>query len=143
MLSSVDCRLYLDYMYIESFYFFNFVGTCCELQQCICIENILRSLNVSLYLLKCILTFGTGVLHLIQINHQPDATVFQFIILTVFYSSSCFGRFPAHHPELNDCSDSLWFYLRIAVTVVLCSWSGRPAGRPDNQHSTTVITIRW
>jgi hypothetical protein len=25
--------------------------------------------------------FGTGVLHLIQINHQPDATVFQFVIL--------------------------------------------------------------
>jgi hypothetical protein len=26
------------------------------------------------------LTFGTGVLHLIQINHQPDVTIFQFII---------------------------------------------------------------
>jgi hypothetical protein len=24
------------------------------------------------------LTFGTGVLHLIQINHQPDATIFLF-----------------------------------------------------------------
>jgi hypothetical protein len=32
------------------------------------------------------LTFGTGVLHLIQINHQPDATVFPFIILTFVYS---------------------------------------------------------
>ena len=27
----------------------------------------------------------------IQINHQPDATVFQFIILTFVYSSTCFG----------------------------------------------------
>jgi hypothetical protein len=27
-----------------------------------------------------------------------------------------------------------WFYLRIVVTVVLCSWSGRPAGRPDYEH---------
>jgi hypothetical protein len=27
----------------------------------------------------------------IQINHQPDATVFQFIILTFIYSSTCFG----------------------------------------------------
>jgi hypothetical protein len=81
------------------------------------------------------LTFGTGVLHLIQINHQPDTTVFQFIILTFVYSSICFGRFPAHHQELNDCSSSLWFYLRIVVTVVLCSWSGRP-------DSTTVTTIR-
>jgi hypothetical protein len=53
---------------------------------------------------------------------------FQFIILTFVFSSTCFGRFPAHHPELNDCSASLWFYLRIVVIVVLCSWSGRPAG---------------
>jgi len=36
------------------------------------------------------------VLHLIQINHQPDATIFQFIILTFVYGSTCFGRFPAH-----------------------------------------------
>jgi hypothetical protein len=65
-------------------------------------------------------TFGTGVLYLIQINHQPDATIFQFIILTSVYSSTRFGRFPAHHQELNDCSGILWFYLRIVVTVVLC-----------------------
>ena len=45
--------------------------------------------------------------------------------LTFIYSSTCFGRFPAHHQELNDCSGSLWFYLRIVVTVALCSWSGR------------------
>jgi len=56
----------------------------------------------------------------IQINHQPDATVFQFIILTFVYSSTCFGRFPARHQELNDCS-------------VLCSWSSRPA-RSRTQH---------
>jgi hypothetical protein len=62
----------------------------------------------------------------IQINHQPDATVFQFIIRTFVYSSTCFGCFPSHHQELNDCSGSFWFYLRIVVTVVLCSWSGRP-----------------
>jgi len=70
----------------------------------------------------------------IQINHQPDATIFQFIILTFIYSSTCFGRFPAHYQELNDCSGSLWFYFLIVVTVVLCSWSGRPA-RPRTQHS--------
>ena len=66
-----------------------------------------------------VLTFGTGVLHLIQVNHQPDATIFQFIILTFVYSSICFGRSPLHHQELNDCSGSLWFYLRIVVIVVL------------------------
>jgi hypothetical protein len=44
-----------------------------------------------------------------------------------------FLRFPAHHQELNDCSGSLWFYLHIVVTVVLCSLSGRSA-RPRTQH---------
>jgi hypothetical protein len=68
-----------------------------------------------------------------QINHQPHATIFQFIILTFTYSSTGFGRFPAHHQEFNDCSSSLWFYLRIVVIVVLCSWSGRP-DRPRTQH---------
>jgi len=63
----------------------------------------------------------------IQINHKPDATIFQFIIPTFVYTSTCFRRFSAHHQELNDCSGSLWFYLRIVVAVVLCSWSGQPA----------------
>jgi hypothetical protein len=52
---------------------------------------------------------------------------FQFIILKFVYSSTCFGHFPAYHQKLNDCSGRLWVYLRIVVTVVLCSWSGRPA----------------
>jgi len=73
----------------------------------------------TLIILSLYVKFGTGVLHLIQINHQPDATIFQFIILTFVYSSTCFGRFPAHCQELNDCSGSLWFYLRIVVTAVL------------------------
>jgi hypothetical protein len=37
----------------------------------------------------------------IQTNHQPDATIFQFIILTFIYSSTCSGRFSAHNQELN------------------------------------------
>jgi hypothetical protein len=49
----------------------------------------------------------------IQINHQPDTTVFQFIILTFIYSS-CSGRFPAHHQQLYA----------------------------DHEHSTTITTIR-
>jgi hypothetical protein len=47
------------------------------------------------------------------------------------YSSTCFGRFHAHHQELNNCSSSLWFYLRIVVVAVLL-WSGRPDY--DQQH---------
>jgi hypothetical protein len=76
-----------------------------------------------------------SVLHrTIQINHQPDATIFQFIILTFVYSSTCFGRFPAHHQELNDCSGSVWFnyfhkrycivnlLLNQVAAIVLCSF---------------------
>jgi hypothetical protein len=74
----------------------------------------------------------------IKIIHQPNATIFQFIILRFIYGSTCIGRFSAHHQELNDCSGSLWFYLRIVVTAVLCSWSGRF----DHEHNTTVTTIR-
>jgi hypothetical protein len=70
----------------------------------------------------------------IQINHQPDATVFQFIILMFVYSWTSFRCFPTHHQELSDCSGSLWFYLRIMMTVVLCSWSGQPA-QPQKQHN--------
>jgi hypothetical protein len=60
----------------------------------------------------------------------------QQFVLAFVYISTCFGRFPAHHQKLNDCSGSFWFYLRIVVTVVLCSWSGQPAGpaRPRTQH---------
>jgi hypothetical protein len=75
------------------------------------------------------------VLHrTVQINHQPDATIFQFIVLTFIYSSTGFGSFPAHHQELNDCSGSLWFYLRIVVTVVCVRCR---AGRltPPTTHS--------
>jgi hypothetical protein len=43
----------------------------------------------------------------VKIDHQPDATIFQFIILTFVYISTCFGCFPAYHQELNDCSGSL------------------------------------
>ena len=81
--------------------------------------------------------FGLCIIHILHTGvikfkvcksvHHPDAPVFQFVILTFVYSSTCFGRFPAHHQELIDCSGSLWFYLRIVVTAVLCSWSGWPA----------------
>jgi hypothetical protein len=49
------------------------------------------------------------------------------------YSSTCFGRFPAHHQELNDCSGSLWFYLHIVVTV-----AARPLTQHECHHDTKV-----
>ena len=75
----------------------------------------------------------------IQINHQPDATIFQFIILTFIYTSTCYGRSPAHRQELNDCSSSLWFYLRIVVIVVLCSWSGCHHDRKVKPEVATAV----
>jgi hypothetical protein len=77
----------------------------------------------------------------IQINHQPEATIFQFIILTFVYSSKYFGRFPTHHQEHHDSSGSLWFYLRIVVTVVLYSWSGRPDTKLKPEGATAVIVL--
>jgi hypothetical protein len=76
-----------------------------------------------------ILTFWHQSFTFNLINHQPDATVFQFIILTFVYSLTCFGRFPAHYQELTDCIGSLWFYLRIVVIA-------------DHEHGTAVTTIR-
>jgi hypothetical protein len=59
----------------------------------------------------------------------------------VYLQLNMFRAFSAHHQELNDCSGSLWFYLRIVITAVLFSWSGRPI-RPRTQqdfhHDTKV-----
>ena len=75
----------------------------------------------------------------IQINHQPDATNFQFIILTFVYSSTCFGRFP------SIIRSSMTAVAASGFTFVswwwLCCVRGR-AGRPDHEHNTkwTITT---
>ena len=80
---------------------------------------------------KCKIKVCKSVHHrTIQINHKPDATIFQFTVLTFVYSSTCFGRFPAHHQELNDCSGSLWFYLCIVVTYQLRSYLNKKVAAP-------------
>jgi hypothetical protein len=53
----------------------------------------------------------------IQINHQPDATIFQFIILAFIYSSTCFGLFPP--------------IIRSSMTAVAAS--GLPSYRGDSR----------
>jgi hypothetical protein len=63
----------------------------------------------------------------------------QFIILTFIYSSTCFGRPHAHHQEFNNCSSSLWFYLRIVVTAVLLFWSGRLYNRPEHEQQLSTL----
>jgi hypothetical protein len=91
-----------------------------------CIQGLLK--------FKCKIRVCKSVHHrTIHINHQSNAKVFQFIIPTFVYSSTCFGRFPAHHQD-NDCSGSPWFYLYIVVMAMLCLWSGWPA-----QHVSGVF----
>jgi hypothetical protein len=91
------------------------------------IINVRKS-SWKILILVRLLTFWHRSFKFNSNKSRTSCNNFQFIILTFVYSSTCFGSFPVHHLELNDCSGSLWFYLRIVVTVVLCSWSGRPAG---------------
>ena len=75
----------------------------------------------------------------IQINHQPHATIFQFIILTFIHSSTCFGRFS------RPSSGAQWLQ-RPASGFTFVSWWQSccirvRADRPDHEHSTTVTTI--
>jgi hypothetical protein len=67
----------------------------------------------------------------------------KFYYLTFMYSSTYFGRPPAHHQELNNCSSSLRFYRWSVVMAVLLVVVG-PADRPDHDqqhwyhHAPTV-----
>jgi hypothetical protein len=42
----------------------------------------------------------------------------QFIILTFIYSSTCFGRFYAHHQELNACHHNTKVKPETATVVI-------------------------
>jgi len=53
-----------------------------------------------------------------EIN-EPDAAISPVYYLKFIHSSTCFGRPYAHHQELNNCGNSLWFYLRSVVIAVL------------------------
>jgi len=58
----------------------------------------------------------------IEINHQPDATVFQFLILMFIYNSKCFGCFPVHHQELMTAvaaSGFTYFHKRYCIVNLL------------------------
>jgi len=67
----------------------------------------------------------------------------QFMILTFIYNSTCFGRPYAHHQELNNCSSSPWFYLRIVVVAVLLVVFGPVMiTGPTTTNSTAITTIR-
>ena len=69
----------------------------------------------------------------IQINHQPDATIFQFIILTFIYSSICSGHSPVHHQELMTAvAASGFIFVSWWQTCCVRGRAGRPAGPTTN-----------
>jgi hypothetical protein len=63
----------------------------------------------------------------------------QFIIMTFIYRPICFGRLHAHHQKFNNCSSSLWFYLRSVVLAVLLVVV-RPLNGPTTTNSTAITT---
>jgi len=71
----------------------------------------------------------------IQINHQPDATIFQFIILTFIYSSTYFGRFPSPiiRSSMTAVAASGFTFVSWCQSCCVCGRAGRPA-RPQTQQ---------
>ena len=63
----------------------------------------------------------------------------QFIILTFINGSTCFGRSPAHHQELNNCNSSLWFYRWSMVVAVLLVVVGPTGLTTTNSTATTSL----
>jgi hypothetical protein len=64
--------------------------------------------------------------------NQPDASVSQVYYLSFKYSSTCFGHPHAHHQELNNCSNSLWFTVG---TLLSPSSDGKP------EAATAVVEL--
>jgi len=63
----------------------------------------------------------------------------KFYYLTFMYSSTCFGRPPAHHQGLNNCSSSLWFYRwSVVVAVQLVVVGNDHDQRHCYHHAPTV-----
>ena len=63
----------------------------------------------------------------------------QFIIPTFIYSSTCFRRPHAHHRELNNCSNSLWFYRWSMVIAVLLFVVGPDHKQQHSYHHDTKV----
>jgi hypothetical protein len=57
------------------------------------------------------------------------------------YGSTCFGRPHAHHQQLNNCSNSLWFYRWSVVVAVLLFVVGPVITGPTTTNSTATTTI--
>ena len=80
------------------------------------------SLSLSLYIYIYIYIY----IYAFNWINQPDTANSEGYYLSFKYSSTCCGRPHAHHQELNNCSSSLWFYLRSVVIALL--------DRPDHDQ---------
>jgi hypothetical protein len=74
-------------------------------------------------------------LQLKKVN-QLDATISPVYYLMFMYGSTCFGRPHALHQDLNNCSNSLWFYCWSVVVALLLVMVG-PAG-PTTTSSISI-----
>jgi hypothetical protein len=73
--------------------------------------------------------------------NQPGAAISQVYYLSFKYSSPCFGHPHARHQEVNNCSNSLWFYRWSVVVTVLLVVVG-PAGLTTT-NNTAITKLRW
>jgi len=86
----------------------------------------LNNCNSSLWLYR-----WSVVVAVLLVVVGPLMTVYY---LTFMYSSTCLGRPHAHHQELNNCSNSLWFYRWSVVVAVLLLVVGPDWPNHDQQH---------
>jgi len=63
----------------------------------------------------------------------------KFYYLPFMYSSTCFGRPPAHHQELNNCSSKLSFCRWNVVVAVLLVMVGSVGPTMTNSTATTTF----
>jgi hypothetical protein len=77
--------------------------------------------------------------HTFKWINQQDAAISHVYYLLFKYSPTCFGHPHAHHQEINNCSSSLWFYLRSVVIAVLLVMVG-PADRPRPRPTALLPT---
>jgi len=65
----------------------------------------------------------------------------QFITRHLFTAQHLWGAPHAHHQELNNCSSSLWFYLRSVVTALLLVVVGPVGPTTTNNFSSLLLDV--
>jgi hypothetical protein len=74
----------------------------------------------------------------IQINHQPEATIFRFIILTFFTAQHVSGAFPPIIRSSMTAVAASGFTVRTLVVAALLVVVGLAGRQHDCHHDTKV-----